>query len=122
MWEWTRIVFGLRNSGSTFVPMLQNVLFPIQEFVANYVDDMAVCSEEWTNHLDHIDKFLSTIKQSGLTLTLKKSEFAKSKVTFCGNILRSDERRMDPDKSAAIVLLKPPETKTQLRRALGMFG
>jgi len=29
---------------------------------------------------------------------------------------------MDPDKSAAIVSLKPPETKTQLRRALGMFG
>ena len=29
---------------------------------------------------------------------------------------------MDPDKSAAIASLKPPETKTQLRRALGMFG
>jgi len=29
---------------------------------------------------------------------------------------------MDPDKSAAIVSLKPPETKTQLRQALGMFG
>jgi len=71
MWEWTRIAFGLRNSGSTFVHMLQNVVFPIREFAANYVDDMAVCSEEWTNHLDHIDKFLSTIKQSGLTLTLR---------------------------------------------------
>jgi len=29
---------------------------------------------------------------------------------------------MDPDKLAAIVLLRPPETKTQLRRTLGMFG
>jgi len=29
---------------------------------------------------------------------------------------------MDPDKSAAIASLKPPETKTQLRQALGMFG
>ena len=69
--------------------MLQNVVFPIREFAANYVDNMAVCSEEWTNHLDHIDKFLNTIKQSDLTLTLKKSEFAKSEVTFCGNIVGS---------------------------------
>jgi len=29
---------------------------------------------------------------------------------------------MDPDKLAAIVLLRPSETKTQLRRALSMFG
>jgi len=52
---------------------------------------MAVCSDEWAYHLDHIDKFLSTIKQSGLTLTLKKSEFAKSEVLFCGNIVVSGE-------------------------------
>jgi len=87
MWEWTRMAFGLRNSGSTLVRMLQSVLFLIREFATNYVDDMAVCLEEWTNHLDHIDKFLTTIKQSGLTLTLKKSEFVKSEVTFCGNIV-----------------------------------
>jgi len=42
MWEWTRMAFGLRNSGSTLVRMLQSVLFLIREFATNYVDDMAV--------------------------------------------------------------------------------
>jgi len=46
MWEWTRMAFGLRNSESSFVRMLQNVLYPIRDFAANYVDDMAVCSDE----------------------------------------------------------------------------
>jgi len=35
--------------------MLQNVLFPIPDFAANYVDDMAVCSVELAQHLCHID-------------------------------------------------------------------
>jgi len=66
---------------------------------------MAVCSDEWKQHLDHVDKFLSTIKLSGLTLTLKESEFAKPEVTFRCNIVGSGRKRMDPDKLAAIVLL-----------------
>ena len=102
--------------------MLQNVLYPIRDFAANFVDDMAVCSDEWKQHLNHVDEFLSTIKQSGLTLTLKKSEFAKPEVKFCGNILGSGGKRVDPDKLAAIKLLKRPETKSQVRQVLGMFG
>jgi len=42
MWKWTRMAFGLRNSRSTFVRMLQNVLYPIRDFASNYVNDMAV--------------------------------------------------------------------------------
>ena len=122
MWEWTRMAFGLRNSGSTFVRMLQNVLHPIRDFAANYVDDMAVCSDEWKQHLSHIDQFLTIIKQSGLTLTLKKSECAKAEVKFGGSILGSGGKRVDPDKLATIKLLKRPETKTELRQVLGLFG
>jgi len=81
------MAFGLRNSGSTFVCMLQNVLYPIRDFASNYVNNMAVCSDEWKQHVDHFDKFLSTIKLSGLTLTLRKSEFARPEVTFYGNIV-----------------------------------
>ena len=104
--------------------MLQNVLYPIRNFAANYVDDMAVglCSDEWQQHLNHVDEFLNTIKQSGLTLTLKKSEFAKPEVKFCGNILGSGGKRVDPDKLAAIKLLNHPETKSQVRQVLGLFG
>ena len=83
---------------------------------------MAVCSDEWQQHLSHVDQFLSVIKQSGLTLNLKKSEFVKPEVKFGGSILGSGGKRVDPDKLAAIKLLKRPETKTELRQVLGLFG
>jgi len=38
LWEWTHMPFGLRNSGSSFVRMLQNVLYAIRDFAPNYVD------------------------------------------------------------------------------------
>ena len=80
--EWTRAAFGLRNSGSSFVRMLNKVLYPIRQFAASFVDDCAVHSSEWEDHLKHIDKFLQVIRDCGLTLTLKKSQFAKPEVKF----------------------------------------
>ena len=62
------------------------------------------------------------MKDSGLKLTIKKSEFAKPEVRFCGSIVGSGHRRIDPSKVKAIVELKRPETKSQVRQALGLFG
>jgi hypothetical protein len=67
LYEFTRTSFGLKSSGSTFIRCLQEILDPIASFVSAYVDDMAVHSHTWQDHLVHLDKFLQTIQQSGLT-------------------------------------------------------
>lgn len=122
LYEWSRVPFGLRNSGSTFVRMLQKVLYPIREFAGSYVDDLATFSETWKSHLEHIEKTLQHVRRSGLTLNIKKSDFAKPEVKFCGCIVGSGKRRVDPDKLHAVLQLKRPETKTQVRSVLGLFG
>jgi hypothetical protein len=120
--EWTRAAFGLKNSGSSFVRMINGVLHPIRHFAKVFVDDCAVHSDEWEEHLWHVDKFLQVIKDCGLTLTLKKSEFARPEVKFCGQIVGSGIRRIDPDRMQAIHQLVRPETKKQTRQILGLFG
>src|SRR5664279_601234 len=122
VYVWTRAPFGLRNSGASFVRMLQSVLAPVKDFAASFVDDLAVYSNTWEQHLKHIDKTLHEISKCGLTLTIKKSEFAKPQVKFCGQIVGSGKREPDSEKLQAIKLLKEPETKTQLRQTLGLFG
>jgi hypothetical protein len=62
------------------------------------------------------------VKDSGLKLAIRKSEFAKPEVTFCGSIVGSGKRRIDPSKIQAIENLKRPETKAQVRQILGLFG
>lgn len=119
---WTRAPFGLRNSGASFVRMLQRVLIPVRDCAGSYVDDLAVFSNEWDDHLKHLDRTLRCISDCGLTLTLAKSDFAQPEVKFCGQIVGSGHRRVDPDKLSAIMQLKRPETKTQVRQVLGLFG
>jgi len=77
--QWNRTPFGIRSSCTTFSTDIKEVLMPIglREFTKSYVDDMAVHSNEWQSHLYHINRYLSTIQASGLTLGLKKCEFAK---------------------------------------------
>ena len=65
---------------------------------------------------------MELVKNSGLTLYLKKANFARSEVKFCGFIVGSGKRKIDPEKLEAIRDLKRPETKTQLRQVLGLFN
>jgi len=76
----------------------------------------------WEKHLELVKLTLQHVKESGLKLTIKKSEFAKPEVRFCGSIVGSENRRIDPSKMKAIVELKRPETKAHVRQALGLFG
>ena len=122
LFEFNRAPFGLKGSGNSFVRAITQILRPIRESTESFVDDVAVHSDEWQNHLSDIDKFLSTIKRAGLTLNLKKCRWAQSQVKFCGQIIGSGKRYPDPDKIALIRETKPPQTKTELRQTLGLFS
>jgi hypothetical protein len=120
--QWTRTPFGMRSSGTTFVRGVKEILRPVKQFTKSYVDDMAVHSESWKQHLRHIAGYLTVIKTSGLTLGLKKCEFAKPEIKFVGHVIGSGYRRADPEKVTAIKQLKQPETKKQVRQLLGLFS
>jgi len=100
--------------------MLKKIFYPIREFAGSYVNDLATYSNTWHSHLDHIDKTLH-VKSSGPTLNIKKSDFAKPEVKFCGCIVGIGKRLVHPDKLHAILQLKRPETKAQVRSVLGWF-
>ena len=96
LFQWTRTPFGMRSSGCTFVTALKQILQPIREFTQSYVDDMAVHSDNWRDHLSHVERFLSVIKESGFTLGLNKCQFGKNEIKFVGHIIGSGKRRADP--------------------------
>ena len=112
----------MRSSGCTFCRAVQIVLQPIKTFADSYVDDMAVYSMMFDQHLEHLAQFLQTIRKSGFTLKLKKCKFAQPEVKFCGQLVGSGTRRADPDKVSAIKDLKVPESKRQVRQILGFFS
>ena len=83
---------------------------------------MATRSNDWSTHMSHIDRFLSVVKSSGLTLNILKCEFCKPEVKFVGQYVGSDWRRPDADKFKVIRDMQRPITQKQLRSILGLFG
>jgi Reverse transcriptase (RNA-dependent DNA polymerase) len=61
---WTRTPFELKAAGHTFVKAMRQVIQPVRDFTANYVDDSAVYSDDWNSHLYHLERFLTEIKKS----------------------------------------------------------
>jgi len=53
-YEWCRTAFRISNSGSTFIRAVHDVLKPIKHFTVSYVDDMAVGSQSWSEHMNHV--------------------------------------------------------------------
>ena len=113
--------FGMKNSGCTFVRAVQQIIEPIKAFTESYVDDISVFSGSWQQHLKETKSFLHTIRKSGLTLGIKKCQFAKPEVVYVGHVIGSGKRRPDPSKVAAVHSIHPPETKKQVRQVLGFF-
>ena len=69
-----------------------------------------------TSGVQHVRKFLERIRESGLTLNIKKCSFAQSEVKFCGQMIGSGTRRAD--KVAAVRNMKVPETTKEDRQML----
>jgi len=73
-------------------------------------------------HLDHLDRFLAVVKKHCLTLSLKKCRLAHSQVRFCGESNGSRKRFTDPEKLQVVQEMKPPATKTEVKRIWGFFS
>ena len=72
LFEFSRAPFGLKSSGRSFVRAITNILRPVRECVDSFVDDVAVHSNQWREHLVHLTRFLQAVKNAGITLNLKK--------------------------------------------------
>jgi len=114
--------FGLKIAGNSFIRVAQQVLRPIRDFTESFVDDMAVLSQQWQDHMQHLEKYLRIVKESGLTMKISKCSFAKRKVLSVGHIVGSGCMEPDPAKVATVRDMGPPVTKRDVKRLVRFFG
>jgi ribosomal protein L21E len=122
LYEFVRMPFGLKSASNTFIRAIARILEPIRSFTEAFVDDMSVLSGTWEEHLVHLEKYLNVIKESGLTLGLKKCSFGQPKATFVGHVVGSGLIEPDPVKLSTIPNIQPPTTKREVRKLIGFFS
>ena len=119
-YEWLVMPFGLKCAGNTFQRMSDDILKDHSSYARSYIDDTAVHSDSWEDHLLHLDRVLTAFEKEGLTLKLSKCAFGKNKIKYIGHIIGSGEIKPIESKIQAIIALPEPTSKKLLKSYLGM--
>ncbi|GFU02676.1 hypothetical protein TNCV_535061 [Trichonephila clavipes] len=112
--------FGLKNASATFQREINKALSCYREFSRAYIDDIAIFSKNWEEHLLHLDTILTKLSELNFTVNLKKCAFGKAQIKYLGHIIGSGKHEPDPEKTAVINNLPVPKTKKELRSVLGL--
>jgi len=75
--------FGLKNATSTFTMTMSTVFKELRDkFLKIFVDDLNIHSENWEEHLQHLDAVFFKLREVNLKLNPSKCCFAAKKSHF----------------------------------------
>ncbi|GFW92937.1 hypothetical protein TNCV_3495701 [Trichonephila clavipes] len=87
-----KMMFGLVCAPYYFCKLMAQVLEGLEQFALPYIDDIAIFSQGWKDHVKHIDIVLGRLRKAGLKVKPSKSKFAQEEVLFLGHRIGSGSR------------------------------
>ncbi len=123
LYDWTVMPFGLKNATSTFTRTMLSVFKELgDKFLKVFVDDLNVHSENWEDHLQHLEAILSKLKEVNLKLNPSKCCFAVESIVFLGHVVSKEGTKPDLGKIDAVLRFPEPKTVTNVKSFLGLTG
>lgn len=86
-------------------------MFRLKVFCRQYIDDVAIFSDTWEDHLKHVDIVLSKIENAGLTIKPSKCKIAYNEVTYLGHTIGNGHIKPMLDKVESVKDFPIPVTK-----------
>ena len=121
-YEFNTMPFGMKLAPMTFQRAMNQLMEGITEFATAYLDDLAIRSSSWEEHVRHLQVVFGRLAQAGITLNSKKCTIGGARVKYLGHQVGSGEVAPLQAKVAAIAELPRPTTKTEIRSFLGSVG
>lgn len=119
--QYTVMPFRMRNAPATFQRLMNLVLSGLP-FCEAYLDDLVVCSESWSEHVEHLHAVFFCLNEVGLTINLAKCEFGQTTVKYLRKIVGGGQVRSVQIKVECIETFSVPNDRTELRCYLAMVG
>lgn len=95
--------FGLKHSPATFQRLMENVLGDLKgKICLVYLDDIIILSPSKEQHFDDLQVVLDTLRNAGLTVNMKKSNFFQETLKFLGHVVSSEGIQVNSEKTEAI--------------------
>jgi hypothetical protein len=80
--------FGLTNGPATYQRYINKVLFDyLDDFCTAYLDDILIYSDNVLEHEHHVKLVLQRLREAGLQVDIKKTEFYVTRTKYLGFII-----------------------------------
>ena len=113
VYEYNVVAFGIKTSSAAIIRGLGEAVHDLNEFLITFIDDLFVMSENFDEHLNHLNILFNRSK---------KSNFVRKEITFLGHIISSSGIKPDPDKIMSIKNFKEPRNVRELQAFLGFVN
>ncbi|GBG73336.1 hypothetical protein CBR_g13056 [Chara braunii] len=121
LYEFVVMPFGLCNAPGTFQHAMSRIFHDyLDMFVIVYLDDILIFSKTIEEHVAHLDKVLSLLRQHKFKINGEKCEFGRTRVLYLGHEISSEGLKPDDVKVASIRDSPHPQSMTEMRSFLGM--
>ncbi|GFV30618.1 retrovirus-related Pol polyprotein from transposon 17.6 [Trichonephila clavipes] len=110
-----RLPFGLKNAPYYFSRLMANLLRNCEDFAVPYLDDIAIFSLAWDDHLKHLKDVFDRLRSAKLHIKSSKCQFAQAFVKYLGHLVGQGLRTPGELKVQVIKDFPIPTNKTQNR-------
>ena len=118
--EYLVMPFGLTNAPATFIRLMNNTLRECLDiFTVVYLDDILIYSESEEEHVKHVKRILTLLKEANLLAKLEKCEFHVDRVEFLGYVITTEGISMDQAKVRSVLEWPTPSTVKEVQAFLG---
>ena len=120
-YEWLVMPFGYRNSPAIFQRVIYSILkkHNLANFTHNYIDDILIHSNNFEEHVKHIELVLKALKSENVKLKLSKCKFANLEVNYLGHKLSLNKVIPLNSNIEAITKFPIPNSVKQIQQFLG---
>lgn len=94
-------------------------IFSNHRGIRKYCDDFLIYGVNQEDHDKNLRAVLQTIKEKGLEINEKKSEYNVMEVSFLGHVVSTKGVFPDPGKVNAVKSFRAPQNKEELQSLLG---
>ena len=122
LYQFRVMPFGLQGAPATFQRLMDQLLTGLEGYTAAYLDDLVIYSNSWTEHLEHVQRVLTRLREAGLTVKPKKCQFGMKECVYLGHVVGNGTVKPEHGKLEAVQGFPIPETKSQVRAFLGLTG